>query len=216
MKKLLLALMLTVCSFNAAAQPGISAQQNASSPYREVSPEMDKYTKTDKRKVLLFISFTCEFCKNLWPTLYRWGGTLPSQMEFEVVPVVMEEDRGSLVAASMWYAAVHAGATHDQLMEFANQAFRLIQTEGRNPSDPAIWGMAARAAGIANMLNGFKLVKPDEVVEAGKKLAYYQISATPSVAIAGHYILTPDNANGDVSTYIQLLNGMVSRVIGYK
>jgi thiol:disulfide interchange protein DsbA len=49
--------------------------------------------------------------------------------------------------------------------------------------------------------------------DAWRRLVAYRVGCTPSVAIGGRFVITPDNTNGDQAMFYQLANGMVSKAI---
>lgn len=184
---------------------GIAQQQN-SLPYRTVVAK-----PADRKKVLIFVSFSCPFCAAYDERLIRWSHTLPPDWSVEFVPVVLPRDRDSVIAARAFYAVRSVDPAY--LDTWMPEVYAAIQNRGSKMNDPKTWTAIANKLEMRKFAEAWSAVKPDSVSNAYKQLIGYGIDATPSMAIAGKYVITPDNTNGNEDLFFQLANGMVSMAI---
>lgn len=77
--------------------------------------------------------------------------------------------------------------------------------------DGKTWGYIARSSHLDGFDEAWKKVDEKSLRDAFDKLVSYRIDATPSIAIGGRYVITPDNTNGDQELFFKLANGMVSK-----
>ncbi|HIH2745486.1 TPA: thiol:disulfide interchange protein DsbA/DsbL [Burkholderia lata] len=181
-------------------------QQQNSLPYRTVVAKPE-----DRKKVLIFVSFTCPFCAAYDEHLIRWSHTLPPDWTVEFVPVVLPRDRDSVIAARAFYAVRSIDPAY--LDTWMPEVYTEIQNRGSKVDDPKTWTAIANRLEMRNFAAAWSSVKPDSVTNAYKELVGYGVDATPSMAIGGKYVITPDNTNGNEDLFFQLANGMVSTVI---
>ncbi len=188
-----------------AAAPAASVLSKAEGPYSEVAPVGE-----DARRCIAFFQFNCPHCRDLHPLLGRWGRSLPKGVGFEFLPVVTS-DRGQIMAARAWYAAVLAAPS--RLDAFAERAYTLVQ-DGRMSLDAgATWETAARHAGVSDFMRAWERVPVDRIGRAVEKLAAYRVQSTPSLAIAGRYVVTLDTTQGDADLFLRLSSGLLSKSI---
>lgn len=181
-------------------------QQSATQPqlpYREVALKAE-----DSKKALIFISFTCPVCAGYHDQLAKWAKSLPPGWKAEFVPVV-EPQRDTVIAARAFYAATLANASY--VPTWMTYAFSAIQDRGMPVDDGKTWGYIARSSHLDGFDEAWKKVDEKSLRDAFDKLVSYRIDATPSIAIGGRYVITPDNTNGDQELFFKLANGMVSK-----
>lgn len=190
----------------AVSPSAVTAQNSAAvpAPYRAVS------VKGDAGKVLLFISFSCEFCRASFSSLARWGASLPKEMAFDVVPVPLQDNKNSIIAARAWRAAQMTGATQAQMTVFGETVYAVTGKGGLELSDPAVWLRAADAAHILTFRSAWEKVTVKDIRQMGDRAAAYAVDATPSLAVGGRYVITPDNTTGDMAMFLKLANGVTS------
>ncbi|WP_225934843.1 MULTISPECIES: thioredoxin domain-containing protein [unclassified Cupriavidus] len=174
-------------------------------PYREVPREAE-----DSKKVLIFISLTCPVCAAYHEQIAKWALSLPKGWSAEFVPVV-EAHRDTVIAARAFYAAKALNATY--LPAFLSYAYSAIQDRGMPVSDGKTWSFIASSSHLQGFDAAWKNVNPATVQAAFNKLIRYRIDATPSIAIGGRYVITPDSTNGDQELFFKLANGMVSKAM---
>ncbi|MBI5330050.1 MAG: thiol:disulfide interchange protein DsbA/DsbL [Betaproteobacteria bacterium] len=178
---------------------------SAGSPFAEVTPIGE-----DAKRCIAFIQFTCPHCRDLHALLARWGRSLPKGIGFEFVPVVTP-DRGLVLAARAWYAV--ALAAPSRLDAFAERAYALVQDGHMSPDAGATWEQAARDVGLGGFSQSWSQVKVDRIQRAMEKLAGYRVQSTPSLAIAGRYVVTLDDTQGDSELFLRLASGLLSKAI---
>lgn len=190
--------------------PAAAAAPPASTlPYAEVPPIGE-----DARRCIAFFQFTCPHCRDLHPSLVRWGRSLPRGVGFEFMPVVAPStplDRGQVMAARAWYAI--AQATPSRLGAFTDSAYALVQDGRMRLESGATWEAAARQAGVGDFARVWERVPVARLQRAMEKLAAYRIQSTPSLVIAGRYVVTLDDTQGDAELFLRLASGLLSRTL---
>lgn len=180
-------------------------------PFREVTP-----LSADKGKVMVFFTFDCPY-SYLYDTMFwRWGRTLPQGWSIQFMPLFTKEP-SSIAGLKTFYAVQQAEPV--KLEMFMNHTFMALQSEKRSAMEEKTWLDILTAAGVnldafskawAALPSNEALVEP--VVE---RASHYSLEVTPSVAVDGRYVITPDNTNGNPELFMALLNGMVSKAAGY-
>lgn len=206
MKYVFFLLALALCEPSAYAA---SAPQDFPPPYKTVGPFAD-----DAHRVIVFFAFDCDHCRETLPAISKWGSTLPKNIKFELMPVTSADTR-YIIPSRAWYAALATGAPDSTMELFAEQAMSLVQLNGMSITSPDTWRRAVSYAGIRNFESAWKAVPSSVAERAIKKLAIYQVTSTPTIAIGGHYVITPDNTNGDMGLFMQLASGLVSTIVAH-
>ena len=193
-----------------AAVPATApAAATARTPYMEVAPLIE-----DARRCIAFFQFGCPHCRDLHPSLERWGRSLPRGVDFEFMPVLAPSaplDRGQVMAARAWYAVARDAPS--RLGAFAESAYALVQ-DGRLSMEAATtWEAAARYAGVSSFTRAWERVRVDRILRATEKLITYRVQSTPSLAIAGRYVVTLDDTQGDADLFLRLASGLLSKSI---
>jgi thiol:disulfide interchange protein DsbA len=161
-----------------------------------------------KKSVFEFFMFPCPFCQQHFVGITGWGRTLPKQIRFETVPVII--DRSTFDSARAYYAAEVAlpGAGY----KFAVAGLQFA-SEGRAITyDEEI----ARLAGVqadAYRKAWFAEETKKRLTAAMIKTVQFKVENTPSLGIAGKYLLHADQFNGDYSLMVKMANGLISRII---
>jgi len=196
---LIIATTLTLPHFAVADEPALQL------PYREVAKQ-----EFDQKKVYIFFSFGCTVCASYDRALDRWAATMPEGWTAEFVPVAVPE-KGSYMAARAYYAVLDADPR--RIGPFMTSAYSLVHDHGMALDDEQTWKKAVAAANVQGFEKAWAGVTQVRLESALAKLLTYGVDATPSIAIGGQYVITPDNVNGDNNMFLQLANGMVSKVI---
>lgn len=196
------------------AQAGLATAQTQKEseppkPYKELSLKI----LGDKRSVKVFFQYSCPYCANYFSGLDGWGKTLPLSWKFEWVPIVASTNKEEIIPAMAYYAALQTDRSKISL--FSLHAYDAIAAQRKSITDPNTWIAICKACAIPEkpFMSAFKKVSPSLIQATAKECARYQISETPSVAIGGAYIVTPNNSNGNADLFYQLLNGMVSKAM---
>ena len=178
-------------------------------PYREVAE-----VEADQRVVHIFFSFSCPFCRTFHTPLRQWAKSLPAPWRYEFVPILLADGTGIHEAAGYLAAQKALGSA---VARFEDAAYRAIQGEGRSPRAPETWRGIVNAAGgsVLAFEEAWESLSPAEVAELPRSMIAYAVDATPTVAIAGKFVLTPDGVQGDEALFLQLCSGLVSRAMGH-
>ena len=170
-------------------------------PYIELAPPISE----DLQKVLTFFSFSCPFCRLQHDAIANWATGLPTKyLQHEFVPVVT--DKQTMTAAIIYYAARRQYPKPRDLQAFMGRAYMAIQDGNKSMTDPKTWVPLLARPFAAND-------HKTDVIAAAKRLVDYQITNTPSIAMAGRYVITPEIVNGRTDTFIQLANGVASMAL---
>lgn len=181
------------------------AQASLQKPYRDVPRQAD-----DAKRVLIFFDFACPVCAAMHDRLARWGASLPRDWMISFVPVSLQ-NKESVAAARAFYAV--AMYEPERLLPFMAAGFKAAGGSPARLALPATWQAAAKEARVRDLASAWSKVDREIVLQANRKLVAYSIDATPSVAIDGRFVITPDNTSGSADMFFQLANGMVSKAI---
>lgn len=214
-KTLALGLATSSCLVHSA----VSAQKNApksddpaSRPFRKVN------VKEDFRRVLFFFDFACPYCAQYHQGLMNFQATVPKQIDTLLVPVVNANDnhrKDEMVLAAMFFYAAQELGSREQVKSFIDSVYSMY-AKSKSLKDQALWIRAIAASGFAP--DAFRRAMSSKtnanlVLFASKKVAQYELRATPSVAVGGRYVITPDDVLGDQTMFFNILNGLTSEIL---
>jgi thiol:disulfide interchange protein DsbA len=181
-------------------------------PYRTVN------MPADKSSVIFFFDFTCPFCAKLHEPFIAWTLTVPKGIRTYMVPVINAADAGKMreqvIAARCFFAAKELG-TPEQLRQFVSVVYDNV-ANGVPLNAQQGWMRAVKLSGMDLGKFGRSIAATthlDKIRNAGRQVLEYRLEATPSVAIDGKYIVTPDNVGGDPANFFTLVNGLTSRIL---
>lgn len=178
-----------------------SAQDSSQKPYIELpSPIAD-----DRRWVLTFFLFSCPYCRANHEAISQWITGLPVKwLQHEWVPVVT--DAASMTAAVMFYAARKHLSQPRDLHLFMAKAYSMIQDQGIALADNRAWLqlLGRRVDPIEHKAAVFKAIQ---------RLGEYHITNTPSMAIGGRYVITPEIVSGRTDLFMELASGVTSMAL---
>jgi len=211
--KALSALPVGMIAGSTFAQSNPTGRNNAQSstpalPYSEITPTVIGETK----KVHAIIAFTCPVCAKYHNMLTGWGNSLPRAFSFDLIPVVDSKD--SMITTAVWLAMKKVAP--ERLPALGAALFRVVQERGLSPttSQTQFWNAVFKETGVAPGFDKeLKAVRQEDLKRLANLVQNYQITATPSIAICGRYVITPDNTNGDERLFISLANGLVSKFV---
>ena len=177
----------------------------------------------DRKRVRLLFTYDCPFCLRYHNGLVNWGASLPSSLTFDAFPVITNGDNENLVAAVIGRTIGQAVAPK-VLPAFDHSMYTAIQGDAENnvPAkakltiDDVLKALVAAGA-KAKDIQQYVRTK-GKAIEAGlprhvEIIRTYKLTATPSVAIGGRYVINPDHTQGNPQNLLLLLNGVVSRVV---
>ena len=160
--------------------------------------------------MLIFIDFACPYCAAMHERMSRWGASLPRDWRVAFVPVTVNSVE-SVMASRAYYAALAADPA--RFIQFVTAAYKNVAGNQQRMADPKLWRNIAAEAKIKGFDEAFRRVEEKTIATAYAKLLQYQITATPSIAVDGRLVITPQNANGNTDTFFQLANGLVSKAM---
>lgn len=176
-------------------------------PFETVGPY-----KQDGKTTYHFFLYSCPFSGQTEGSFETWAATLPKTVKYESVPVIV--DMPSLWMARAYYAALNADPK--KINDFHHAAFlHVLQKHGDTETEKA-WFEVAQTAGYD--LNVFQKTWsdsriPGQVKQALELAQRYKIEMTPSLAIGGKYLVTPERVGGQYTHLFELANGLVSQIL---
>lgn len=178
--------------------------------------------EADRQSVVIFFSFSCPHCASFVPYLLRWADSVPGSVKVRFSPVI-SNDLNTLNMTHAFFVAT-GSLGYKGSVPVVSKLFRSA-LEGAVLDNPEIHRLIGDVLVMQGKpretLSRFWLSETvrGEMKRAIKDMMDYQIEAVPAVAVAGRYIIIPDDlppaSSEDVliSQYIQLLNGFVSMMV---
>jgi len=196
-----LAVAATTVRELAGAVEGISM---SASPYSAVGP-----FKTERKMVFEFFMFGCAYCQQYHPAIFSWGRSIPAPILFEAVPVIVDAE--SFRQAHAFYAVKLA--MPEKLDDYVMASLR-----GMKSSGGSFYTEAAFLRDLGIDMRRFEKswtgpAMKSALERANTLMNRYAITATPSIAIGGEYVLDADKVDGDYGLMMRFASGLVSRVL---
>lgn len=203
--KRLLPVLAFVLPLAVQAAPGSATIADQLRPYQQV-----KTVEGDEFRVRAFFSPACNFSKQYFPFFVNLSNTLPQDKQFVFTPVVNKADG---LAYAFAFAAVQRFYPR-YVNNFVDASLRGVQDLGLSTRNWFGLERIGRAAGIPVPLgrlveDNLPVLKRDvaQLVQLQSKL---KITNTPSVTVAGTYIVTPEFVAGDTNQFSSLVNAVIS------
>ncbi len=200
--------------------PALAENGSSVKPYDSIEPPV----KSDANTVRTFFSYACPHCRTYHNGLAQWGASLPSPLEYVAMPIITAPDDDNQILAV--YGRLIGEALEPKCLPAYDYAlFALFQGDPASGAGPVTTLsvndvlVALVRAGIPGeriraYLQGEEVAALEaRIMDHAKVIQTYGIKATPSVAIAGHFLLNPDQTSGNAQQFLVLLNGIVSRVL---
>lgn len=183
----------------------VAAPSEPFKPYLQVTP-----VAGEDRVVRVFFSPGCRFSRMYLSFFRNLEATLPADRVFVMTPLVNKSDG---IAFAMAFMAVKR-----YYPVFLNNFIEasMIGTQDKGISTASWSGLdrIGRAAGIPKpvpQLVQAHLTQVERDVQNAIEVRHaLGVVNTPSVAVAGTYIVTPEFAYGDAQAFSQLVNGVIS------
>ncbi|WP_440996649.1 thiol:disulfide interchange protein DsbA/DsbL [Arhodomonas sp. SL1] len=180
------------------------AAPEAGREYRVLS-EPQPVDAGDAVQVREFFSYGCPHCHDFHPLLADWQEEMGQAVSVEHVPVTFGRDSWRLLAEAYYVAEAL-----DVLGEAHGALFRAVHEEGRRFSDRAAIAafLADHGADEQAALDAFDSFAVTMKMRRAERLARdYGIQGTPTLAVAGRYVIDVREAGGqhgmlDVAGYL--------------
>lgn len=206
-KRLIAILALGVTCSAQAGPSSASPLADQLRPYLQV-----KTVEGDEFRVRAFFSPSCSFSKQYLPFFLNLSNTLPQDKQFAFTPVVNKAD--GLTYAFAFAAVQRFYPRH--VNNFVEASLRGVQDMGLSTRNWVGIERIGKAAGIPVPMgrlveDNLPILKSDveQLMTLRSKL---KITNTPSVSVAGTYIVTPEFTGGDTNQFSTLVNAVVSMV----
>jgi thiol:disulfide interchange protein DsbA len=176
----------------------LTAAQRASAPGLE-------------RRVVVFVHFTCPFCRAIHPSLTRWSKGLPAGITYEVVPAVGLPSHAPMALAYYTVLEVAPG----KLDAYVQQLFVSLQDENQPAESAETYIEAASRIGIPRE-TFLRATQSENVrrfaMRAQALTASYGLNEVPSVVVGNRYLTAPRRVQNQPEAFLAVLNGLVSSV----
>ena len=200
------ALVGTLLMGTARAQDRVQASELK--PYVEVPP-----VAGDEAVVRVFFSPNCAYSRQYFQFFRNLEATLPKNRQFVFSPVV---NRGDGLSYALAFEAVRL-AYPRYLDNFLDASLQGAQEHGLRTDTWAGVDRIGKAAHIPESVPRLVATRRHDVDQAVARAIVRQkalkITNTPSVSVAGTYIVTPELTNGDAHMFSQLINGLITMTI---
>lgn len=178
-------------------------------PYVELGPTRAPAARGLESRVLLFVNFTCPYCRGIHRTIGEWSKGLPAGIRYEVVPAVGLPAHAPMAVA---YYAVLAAAP-GKLEPYSERLYSMLQDEHRPAGSVETYVAAATAVGISR--DAFLKASQTEevrrfVTRAQALTAAYGLTEVPSVVVGNRYLTSPRRVQNQPEAFMTVMNGLVS------
>ena len=188
--------------------PGLAesvSPQNAMRPYLEVMPVAE-----DSQVIRVFYSPRCPYSLQYMGFFNNLSTSVPKNTGFEFTPLV---NTGDGVSYALAFLAVRRYQPA-YVRNFVTASLIGVQEKHVVPSN---WGgidRLGKAAGlpvpISQMVNRHREQLTSDLQQALAVQKALGVTNTPSVSVAGTYIVTPEFTRGDQQMFNQLINAVIS------
>jgi len=212
----------------AAASPTFAqrvAQQNGGNtgePPPKLYESLNHAIEADLKKVRLFFSYDCPFGLRYHNGLVSWGASIPNSLKFDAFPIITDANDNRLALAVVGRLIGQAVAPKS-LPAYDYMMYTAIQGDPETGAGPTKLSMDAVLKALVNAGASGRDIKQfvrtkgkgieNNLPSHAKIIKTYNLTATPSIAIAGRYVINPDNTQGNPQHMLLMMNGIVSRVV---
>lgn len=207
-----------------ASPPTLSANKTPPAPQGMPFDEITPRVETDKYVVRLLFSYDCNHCRSYHNAVHEWGESLPKPFRFWATPIVADTNNPNNIMAV--YGRIMTEMIDPKaLRPYDLMIYELMQGDPSSGKMPAaririedIMSCIVRSGVPAAQLGAFTKSKKVALIEKrlpehARAISTYGIKATPSIAVGGRYLVTPDHTGGNAQQFVSLLNGIVSRML---
>jgi len=184
----------------------VHAQPSAGSDYRVLDEPQP--TSGEGVQVIEFFSYACPHCFDFRPKLHEWEQNIEQDFELTRIPVNFGRESWERLAVG-FYAADTLGAldkTHKATYEALHIQGRQFRSNGALADFYAEQGLDRQ-----EVMDAFDSFAVNMKVKRGKRMVRdYQVRSTPSVVIAGRYVVSPSTA-GSQDKMIEVMDYLVEK-----
>lgn len=201
---LVLAVLLIVSTVAAAASP------QAGKDYRVLQSSQPS-GGADPVEVREFFSYACPHCFDFSPKVHDWEEQAGEDVKLVKVPVTFNRESWALLAKAYYVGEVLGvlDSTHTAL-------FEAIHVQGRRFDDAEALAdfFASQGVDRQKALDAFDSFAVDAKMRGAERLVKdYRISSTPSMAVAGQYVVDVRSAGGQ-DGMLNVVDYLVQRQLG--
>lgn len=204
-KRTFVGMILSASCCAVAAAPAAPTTADQLRPYLQVKP-----VEGDENMVRSFFSPGCSFSRQYYPMFVNLAFSLPNEKRFAFTPVV---NKGDGLAYAFAFAAVQRFYP-TYVNNFVDASLRGVQDFAISTKNWYGLERIGRAAGIpvplARLVEDNLPVLTKDVERLIALQSKMKITNTPSVAVAGTYVVTPEFTAGDSSQFSTLVNAVIS------
>ncbi len=160
-----------------------------------------------KVEVLEFFAYSCTHCNAIEPLVNDWSKKLPDNAVLRKVPVAFNAGMKPLQQLYFTLEAMNRLDLHSKVFASIHQERQRLSTKdqiadwaGKQGLDKAKFQSIYDSFGVQS-----KAQRADQLVQA------YRVQGTPSIAVGGRYLTSPDRAGGYRET-LQVADQLLARV----
>lgn len=174
-------------------------------PYIEVQP-----VASDDSIVRVYYSPSCEYSRHYATFFKNLSGTLPRSQKYEITPLVNKRDGAtyalSFLAVKRFYPAY--------VQNFVDASLIATHELGLSPKSWPAMDRIAKAAHlpvpVTQLVNANLTLLKHDLDELITLQSALKVTNTPSVAVGGQYIVTPEFTSGNPEQFSTLVNAVIS------
>lgn len=187
-----------------------AAQYQPGSDYR-VLDRPQPVAAEDRVQVTEFFSYGCPHCFNFMPMMERWSEQAGAEVAVRRVPVTFGRAQWRHLAKA-FYVAELLGSV-DEMHEAIFEAYHLQNRRFRNTDDLVAF-FTEHGHDSEKVRQAFNSFAVDvKVRQAEKMVRDYGVRSTPSVAVAGRYVMDP-SLTGTQERMLEIASQLVRRSVG--
>lgn len=189
------------------AQAAAPVSMSTIKPYMEVPTVVG-----DQQTVRVFFSPNCAFSQDYFQFFKNLSLTLPNTLRFIYSPVVNVRDGKSFAIGFLAVQRYYP----EYVFNFVEASMIAVQEKrwdlGWNNID-RIGKAAQLPVMVSSIVNENRETLDDDLRKLFETQKQLRITNTPSVAVAGTYVVTPEITYGDSSLFSELVNGIISMAL---
>lgn len=201
------AFALAMLALALTAGSAFAQDYQAGKQYHEVEPAQPTTTQ-ERIELVEFFSYGCPHCFEFSPKLHGWLEQAGQDVELVRVPVTFGRSSWALLAKA--YYAEKALNVVDQIHE---PLFEAIHVDGRRFADEQALAEFFAQHGVDRqaVLDAFDSFAVDvDLRRAERMVRAYKVRATPSLAVAGKYLVDPGETGGQ-QAMLDVVNFLINK-----